>query len=83
MIDGVMLCAYFVSSSLASGIVSTAFQCGMKICPTVDVLLKSPVIIKIQHSEELQSNLTSDDALTTKCVFWEFQQIERYIRRCS
>ena len=42
------------SSTLVSGIVSTALQCGTGRCPTDNLSLNIPVIVTIQHSEDLQ-----------------------------
>ena len=42
------------STELASGIVSTALQCGTSRCPTEDLELENPVIITIEHSEEVK-----------------------------
>ena len=38
------------SSVLASGVVSTALQCGTGRCPTHNLQLRSPVLVTIQHS---------------------------------
>ena len=42
------------STELGSGIVSTALQCGTSRCPTEDLELENPVIITIEHSEEVR-----------------------------
>jgi hypothetical protein len=39
------------SAELGSGIVSTALQCGSKMCPTDDLVLNTSVQITIEHSE--------------------------------
>ena len=45
----------FNSTELASGIVSTALQCGSGRCPTDDKFgLFNPVLITIQHSDNLK-----------------------------
>ena len=38
------------SSELASGVVSTALQCGTGRCLTNDLELNKPVLVTIQHS---------------------------------
>ena len=42
------------SSELASGIVSTALQCRTGRCPTDDLMLSSPVLVSIQHSDMIK-----------------------------
>ena len=42
------------SSKLASGIVSTALQCGTGRCPTDDLQLDTPVRITIEHSDTVK-----------------------------
>ena len=42
------------SSVLASGIVSTALQCGKGRCSTQDLHLNNPVIVHIQHSDAIK-----------------------------
>ena len=42
------------STELASGIVSTALQCGTGRCPTDDLVLNSPVLVSIQHSDVIK-----------------------------
>ena len=41
-------------SELASGIVSTALQCGTGRCPTDDLQLDTPVRITVEHSENIK-----------------------------
>ena len=41
-------------SELASGIVSTALQCGTGRCPTDDLQLDTPVRITIEHSDTVK-----------------------------
>ena len=45
---------YFHSSTLVSGIVSTALQCGTGRCPTDNKTLDLPVIVTVRHSVDLQ-----------------------------
>ena len=42
------------TSELASGIVSTALQCGTGRCPTDDLQLNTPVMITIEHSNTVK-----------------------------
>ena len=42
------------STELASGIVSTALQCGTGRCPTDDLELINPVLVSIQHSDVIK-----------------------------
>ena len=42
------------STKLASGIVSTALQCGTGRCPTDDLQLDTPVRITIGHTETVK-----------------------------
>ena len=45
------------STELASGIVSTALQCGTGRCPTDDLQLNTPVLVTIQHSEVIEVSI--------------------------
>ena len=69
---------YHYSSTVASGLVSTALQCGIDVCHTDDLQLTTPVVIMISHSEELRKNLMEDDTMTTTCVFWQLLSVEGY-----
>ena len=48
------LTVHHFSSELASGIVSTALQCGSEMFPTDDLQLDTPVRIIIEHSDTVK-----------------------------
>ena len=48
----------FCSTKLASGIVSTALQCGTRRCPTDDLQLDTPVRITIEHSDSVKVHIS-------------------------
>ena len=66
-----ILCTHhYNSTELASGIASTALQCGTRRCRTDNDSLSKPVLITIQHSEMLKVSVTITFLLKEETTFF-------------